>query len=302
MDLDQIRAFLAVVRLGSISRASLELYRTQPAISLKIQSLEAELGHRLLERRRRGVTLTPAGEVLRRRAESILGELETLRTELADLSARRVGRVSLGASDTVCLYLLPRVLRQFIQKYPGIELRLFTQISRRVLDLIISDEIDLGIVTLPVAAEGIEARKIYQDRFVLVFPPGHPFERRRHLRLADLHDQPIIHLKPDTVTREWIDSLLKPAGLKGQVRMEVSTIEVIKRLVEVGLGVSLLPEMSVADEARTGRLRTARIRGTDLTRPMGLVHRRDKYFSLALTAFVEDLVLHVKEASAGSFP
>ena len=170
MDLDQIRAFLAVVRLGSISRASLELYRTQPAISLKIQSLEAELGHRLLERRRRGVTLTPAGEILRRRAESILGELETLRTELADLSARRVGRVSLGASDTVCLYLLPRVLRQFIQKYPGIELRLFTQISRRVLDLISSDEIDVGIVTLPVAAEGIEARKIYQDRLFWFFP------------------------------------------------------------------------------------------------------------------------------------
>ena len=79
MNLDQIQAFLAVVRRGSISRAALELYRTQPAISLKIQSLEAELGHRLLERRRRGVSLTPAGEIVRRRAESILGELDTLR-------------------------------------------------------------------------------------------------------------------------------------------------------------------------------------------------------------------------------
>src|SRR5262245_14292133 len=168
MDLAQIEAFLTVVRRGSISRASLELYRTQPAISLKIQSLEAELGHRLLERRRRGVSLTAAGEILRRRAESILGELDTLRKELADLSARRVGRVSLGASDTVCLYLLPQILRQFIQKYPGIELRLFTQISRRVLDLIAADEIDLGIVTLQVAAEGIEDRKLCQARLILV--------------------------------------------------------------------------------------------------------------------------------------
>ena len=301
MNLDQIQAFLAVVRRGSISRAALELYRTQPAISLKIQSLEAELGHRLLERRRRGVSLTPAGEIVRRRAESILGELDTLRKELGDLSARRVGRVSLGASDTVCLYLLPQILRQFIQKYPGIELRLFTQISRRVLDLIGADEIDLGIVTLPVAVDGLEARKLYEDRFVLVFPPGHAFERRRHLRLADLHDQPIIHLKPDTFTREWIDSLLEPIGLKGQIRMEVSTIEVIKRLVEMGLGVSLLPEMSVVEEAQRGRLRTARIRGKDLIRPMGLVYRRDKYFSLALTAFVEDLVAYAKSGTIHSF-
>src|SRR5688572_19305183 len=148
MDLDQFRAFLLVARRGSFSRAADELHRTQPAISLKIRSLETELGHQLFERRQRGVALTPAGEVLQRRAETILGELETLTTELLDLSAQRVGRVSLGASDTVCLYLLPRILKKFVQKYPGIELKLFTQITARVLELIASDTVDIGIVTL----------------------------------------------------------------------------------------------------------------------------------------------------------
>ena len=294
MDLDQIRAFLRVARRGSFSRAAEELHRTQPAISLKIRSLETELGHHLFERRQRGVVLTPAGEVLQRRAETILGELETLATELADLSARRVGRVSLGASDTVCLYLLPQILKTFVQKYPGIELKLFTQITARVLELIASDTVDIGIVTLPLKTEGFLVQTLYQDRFVVVFPPGNPLARRRRLVPEDLRDHPIIHLKPDTATRKWIDSQLEPFGLKEQVRMEVSTIEVIKRMVEVGLGISVLPEMALKEELRSGRLRGARLSGVDLSRQMGLVYKREKYFSLALTAFVDDLVSYTR--------
>ncbi len=292
MDLDQVLAFLAIVRHGSISRAARDLFRSQPAISIKIRSLEAELGHQLLERRQRGVALTPAGEVFRRRAETILGELESLRSELADLSARKVGRVSLGASDTVCLYLLPQLLKEFGLKYPGIEVKLHTQISRRVLDLVLTDQIDIGIVTLPAETEGIVARKLYQDEFTLVFPPGHPLERLRRIRPDDLRDQSIIHLKPDTLTRKWIDGKLEQFGLKGVVQMEVSTIEVIKRLVEVGMGISLLPAMAVAGEVLAGRLRSAPLQGVSLKRLMGLVHRRDKYFSLALSAFVEDLLAY----------
>ena len=122
MDLDQIRALLAVARRGSISRAARDLYRTQPAVSLKLRALEEELGQRLLERRPRGVSLTAAGAVFRRRADAIVAQIEALTSELADLSARRAGHVSLGASDTVCLYLLPAVLKRFVRKYPGIDL------------------------------------------------------------------------------------------------------------------------------------------------------------------------------------
>ena len=290
MDLDQIRALLAVACRGSISRAARDLYRTQPAVSLKLRALEEELGQRLLERRPRGVSLTAAGAVFRRRADAIVAQIEALTSELADLSARRAGHVSLGASDTVCLYLLPAVLKRFVRKYPGIDLRLHTQISRHVIELIQSDRIDLGIVTLPARAEGIRWRKLYDDRFVVVVPPRHRLAGRRRLRPAELAHDPIIHLKPETLTRAWIDASLEPHGLVGRVRMEVSTIEVIKKLVEVGLGISLLPEMSIAEEVRAGRLAAARLRGVPLARPMGLVYREGKYFSLALEAFIEELV------------
>jgi DNA-binding transcriptional LysR family regulator len=189
------------------------------------------------------------------------------------------------------------VLKQFGQKYPGIELSLHTQITRQVLDLLLTDQIDIGIVTLPVETEGIVARELYEDRFTLVFPPGHAFEKRRGIRPQDLHDQSIIHLKPDTVTRNWIDRMLEPFGLKERVRIEVTTIEVIKRLVEVGMGISLLPSIAVIDEVRAGRLRSVPLRGVSLKRPMGFAHRRDKYFSLALSAFVEDLLLHTRSLS-----
>lgn len=292
MELDQIRAFLAVAKHGTISRAAQELYRTQPAISLRLRALEAELGHRLLERGPRGIALTPAGEIFRRRSESIFAEVQSLQTQLSDLAARRTGSVTLGASDTVCLYLLPKVLKRFVQKYPGIELQLFTQISRQVLQLVRADQADLGIVTLPADVEGLESRILYKDRFLVVFPRGDPFAGRRILQPEELRGRSIIHLKPDTITRNWIDACLEPFGLKSQVRMEVSTIEVIKRLVEVGLGISLLPEMAVVEEVRQRRLGAARLRGVPMTRTMGLVYRREKYLSLALQAFLDILAAH----------
>jgi DNA-binding transcriptional LysR family regulator len=157
------------------------------------------------------------------------------------------------------------------------------------VDLILSDQVDLGLISMPLPHEGIETRKLYDDRFVVVFPPGHALTRRRVLRVTDLKAFPIIHLKPDTVTRGWIDSKLEPLGLEGQVRMEVSTIEVIKRLVEAGLGISILPEMAVREELGAGRLKAGRLRGVDLIRSVGLAFRRGKYFSIAMQAFLDEL-------------
>jgi DNA-binding transcriptional LysR family regulator len=295
MELSQIRTFLAVARTGSFSHAAGELFRTQPSVSLKIQNLEAELGHQLLERRPQGVSLTPAGEILRRRGNSILREITALTAELADLESFKTGRVSIAASDTVCLYLLPQVIKQFVQNYPGIELRLFTQITRNVLDLVISDQVDIGIVTLPVAPESFETQKLYQDNFLVVYPPGHPLELKRTLSPADLREYPIIHLKPDTVTRHWIDQHLEPFGLTGQVRMEVSTIEVIKRMVEAGLGISILPEMAIDEELHSKRLIAKPLKGVDLKRTVGIAYRKGKYFSRALSVFVADLTMYARQ-------
>jgi len=295
MELSQIRTFLAVARTGSFSHAAGELFRTQPSVSLKIQNLEAELGHRLLERRPQGVSLTPAGEILRRRGNALLREIAALTAEITDLESLKTGRVSIAASDTVCLYLLPRVIKQFVQNYPGIELRLSTQITRNVLDLIISDQVDVGIVTLPVAPESFETQKLYQDNFLVVFPPGHALERKKPLSPADLGACPIIHLKPDTITRHWIDRHLEPFGLTAQVRMEVSTIEVIKRMVEAGLGISILPKMAIAEEIQSKRLIARPLRGVDLKRTVGLAYRKGKYFSRALSVFVADLTQYARQ-------
>jgi len=295
VELDQIQTFLTVTDKGSFSKAAKDLYRTQPAISIKLRGLEKELGHRLLERRPRGLNLTPAGEVLYRRGRSILAEIATLKTELADLTAKKTGRVSLGTSDTVSLYLLPQMVKQFVQRYPGIELILVTQVSRQVVDRILSGELDIGIVTLPAPEGSLEIRELYRDRFVLVFPPGHPLGKRRRIRASHLQGHPIIHLKPETLTRQWIDGKLAQFGLGNQVRMEVSTVEIIKRLVEVGMGISLLPEMAIAEELKSGRLRAARLQGVPLIRSMALVNRKGKYFSHALRAFVDDLLGYTED-------
>jgi DNA-binding transcriptional LysR family regulator len=295
MELDQIRTFMAVARRRSFSRAAEDLLRTQPAVSIKIRALEAEIGQQLLERRRRGVELTPAGEILLRRGESVLGEIEGLRNELSDLSSLRVGRVSLGASDTVSLSLLPPALKRFVATYPGVDLRLFTQISRRVLELVSRDVIDIGIVTLPVGDPSVETRALYRDEFVAVVPPSHPLARLKRLRPEDLRGHPIIHLKTETLTRAWINARLEPFGLHEQIRLEVSTVEVIKRLVEAGLGISILPEIAVQEEAGSGRLLVRRLPSLELLRPVGWAWRRGRYFSRALTALVAEVEKAVRQ-------
>ena len=295
MELDQIRTFMAVARRRSFSQAAGDLLRTQPAVSIKIRALEDEVGQQLLERRRRGVELTPAGEILFRRGESVLGEIEGLRSELSDLSSLRVGRVSLGASDTVSLYLLPPALKRFVATYPGVDLRLFTQISRRVLELVSRDVIDIGIVTLPVADPAVETRALYRDEFVVVVPPSHALARLKRLKAEDLRGHPIIHLKSETLTRAWINSRLEPHGLHEQIRLEVSTVEVIKRLVEAGLGISILPEIAVQEEARSGRLLARRLPALELLRPVGWAWRRGKYFSRAVTALVAEVERAIRQ-------
>jgi DNA-binding transcriptional LysR family regulator len=228
----------------------------------------------------------------------VLGEIEGLRSELSDLSSLRVGRVSLGASDTVSLYLLPPALKRFVATYPGVDLRLFTQISRRVLELVSRDEIDIGIVTLPVADPSVETRALYRDEFVAVVPPAHPLARRRRLLPEDLRGHPMIHLKPETLTRAWITAKLEPYGLHEQIRLEVSTVEVIKRLVEAGLGISILPEIAVQEEASAGKLLVRRLPALELLRPVGWAWRRGKYFSRALNALIAEVERAIRQCYA----
>ena len=172
MDLHQLRSFYEVVREQSFTRAADKLFLTQPAISLQIKALENELDEILLERNRRQLRLTPAGEILFAHAKAILSRLEQARDDIAALKQVLRGRLAIGTSDTNCTYVLPGVLAEFRARYPAVELDIRNRMSPEVSNLVLNDEVEFGLATLPVKHRDLVSESLFERRDVLICPPG----------------------------------------------------------------------------------------------------------------------------------
>lgn len=265
MDLDQIRCFLTLAELGSFSAAARRHFITQPAVSQRLKALEARLGARLIERRSRRITLTEAGRLFHRRCEEALASLERGAGEVGELAGLQRGRLSIGAIDAAGIHLLPRPLKTFHRRWPGVEIDVQIAPSGTLLDLLEAGRLDLAIVVLPVSRRGLEAGPLEDEELVLALPPRTPA-----CRVATaLRRWPLIAYPRGSVTRGLIDRALAERRLVPRITMELGYPEAIRGLVEAGLGVAVLP----ARVAAGGRTPLARASGFRLRRGLGLVHR-----------------------------
>lgn len=268
---DRLRAFLAVAREGGFSRAARRLGRTQSSLSQAVAGLERDLGEPLFVRAGRETRLSEAGRILVPHAERAFAELDRA---LAALAARRdlaAGTLVIGASDTVAAYLLPPVFAAFRARHPGVELRLDNRPSPAIAARVAEGAVDLGVLSLPLppglrlagrpADEELRLEPLAAQRDVAVCPPGHPLARRRRARLAELADQPLLLLDRTTAARAHLDARFAAAGLAPRVVMEASSVEALKRLVELGFGVSVVPEWAAAREVASGALAAVAVAG-----------------------------------------
>lgn len=293
MDLsdDQLRAFVAVVRHGGFSRAGEALLRSQSAVSVQVARLEQAVGARLLHRTTRRIALTEAGEVLLRYADRI----ERLRAqalhELADLSGLARGRLLLSASDTIGCYLLPGVLQAFRARHPAVEIALRNATSPRTTQAVLDHAVDLGIVTLGPPRPGLAARPLFPRQDVLICAPNHRLVRRRRVRLKDLEREPFLLLDPFCASRRILDDVCAAARVTLRIHTELSSIEVIKRFVRTEAGLSIVPAMAIREELAAGTLASVRVADFEERPParMGVIHREDRYLSIAARRFLEEL-------------
>jgi DNA-binding transcriptional LysR family regulator len=278
MELHHLTTFEAVVTHGSFTRAAEALCLTQPAVTRQIAALETELKTRLFDRLGRAVQLTSAGEALHRYSEAILRMEREARQAVADVGTGEAGRLTVGASNTLATYVLPGLLRCFRQQYPRVEIAVHTGISAQVLEMVRANEVDIGLVTAEVS----------DPLLTTVVPSGHPLAGRTEVGAAELADNPLILMESGTNLRTYVDRLLSAAGVQEQVTMELDNVEAIKRMIEAGLGISLLPEVAVRAEVASGRLVALKLADVPKSnRRIRLVYRRDKYLTVALRAFVE---------------
>ncbi|MFQ5658387.1 MAG: LysR family transcriptional regulator [Candidatus Methylomirabilales bacterium] len=301
MDLDQLATFRTVAGMGSFRRAAEALHLSQPAVSKQIQALELELGERLLERGRT-VRLTLAGEVLLKYAKRMSHMAQSARDEIADLQELRSGRLSVGASHSIARDVLPHLLESYRARYPHVALSIEVGWSPEIMRRVIARDLDLGLVILvapgPVSPSQLTCLPLGASEVVFVAAGSAPFVKRKHLTLEDLADVPWILCQDGCQYRSYVEKRFAEQGLALHIAVEVTGMEVQKKLVQLGLGVTLIPKHFVAEELKAGTLRIFRVKGTNPSSLFCLVYRSDKYIHRAMQGLLE-LLREVLPAGKG---
>ncbi len=259
---DRLRAFLAVAEQGGFSAGARSLGHTQGAVSQAVLALERDLGEQLFLREGRRVSLTQAGKVLRVHAERAFAELRAAHDELSARSALTRGTLTIGTTDTLAAHLLPKALASFRALHPGLDLRLVLKPSPAIALGVAMRKLDVGVVSLPlptrlgrsrrVSLELLEAQSLCSQRDVAIVPKGHALARRSSVSFAELASHPLLLLDRTTATRAAFEAHFNALPLAPRVLMEMSSVEVLKKLVSLGFGVSIVPQVATREARREG--------------------------------------------------
>ncbi len=296
MEIGQIEAFVAVARRRNFSRAARELKLSQPSVTTRVQALEHELQETLFVRTKRGALLTEAGQAFLQHAERALNALAAGRETLVSLRDGKLGKLYLGAGPAISTYFLPSVLKRFTREHPGVEVVLRTGHSEGVLEMVLEREVQLGLVR-SMAHPEIETRPLYRDQLVCVVSPGHPYARAGQASIEQVAAGPLLLFDRTSSYYEMTNALFTQAGLVRRLTMELDNIEAAKKMVEEGLGIALLPLVSVEREVSLGLLAQIEItNGPRMHRQTSVIRLKDSEPTPAMKAFL-DLLIEVAPRS-----
>jgi DNA-binding transcriptional LysR family regulator len=269
---------LAVADNASFTRASEQLYVAQSAISRKIKLLEDELGEPIFKRVNKKVYVTPAGETLVRYARRIFQDIRNAKMEISEIARLDRGRVRLGAGMLACTYILPPVLERFKALHPQIELEVTTAPTDALLAKLRDNSIELGVLTLPVHSPELEVIPLMTEEMVVVTSPKHPIlSKKSTIKVEEIADYPLILFPRGARTRDVLEEFFRGAGIAPRVLMEAENVALIKPLVKIDLGISIIPLHSTSDELERKELHCLRIRNHKIVRQVGLVFQKSDH-------------------------
>jgi len=297
MDFDQLEIFLEVARLASFSRAAEKRFRTQPAISSQIRALEGEVGARLLDRSGGKVSVTAAGKLFFKYAEETLERRKIIVTEIAETERVPRGEIVVGANEGTCLHILPEVFAQFKRDYPNVSVSIKRADYAKILESILENAVDFGVVSLPVNDNRLQAELIHRDELVVITPPAHPLASRKSVTVAEVAAFPLVVPKLGH-TRDALDTLFYDHKLKPTFAMELDSSELLKRFVAADVGVGFIARSNIEEDIRAKALVAIPLTDAQIRRDLALVFRKDKSLSRAAKAFMEIAVKQRNFAAA----
>jgi DNA-binding transcriptional LysR family regulator len=287
MELRLLRTFRAVAEAGSFTHAASRIHLTQAAVSVHVRQLEDELGTPLFLRVNKKLFLTDAGKALLSRAEAILRAHDEAKAELAVIGGASRQRLAVGvASTAITVHPLPEILNQMKLNYALLDLSVVGGTSEWIIEQILASGLNAGLISLPVEESDISTETLRSDRLVAVMNPEHRFARAREIAPEELARESLILGEKGGNTRRLIDLFFEKSGLDPDVVMELQRTEAIIKMVELGFGVTILPQSAVRTDVARGRLRAARVRGLNLKWEFGLAYLKSDYISPVLEAFL----------------
>ncbi len=293
---EQMNAFHAVAIHGSFSIAGKKIFRSQSAVSIQISRLEETTGQKLFHRTTKMIELTDAGKIMLRYIEGIKKLLEEAEQELTDLEKMVQGRLIISTSDTTACYRLPRILQSYKFKYPGIEIVVRNSTSLHTIEMVMQNEVDIGIATLSYLKPGLEAIPLFSRYDVVICHPDHALAERKEVFLKDLEQYMCILLDQNCSSRRILDEFCRTFKVKLPISMELSSIEVIKSFVSINSGVSIVPGVSIQKEVASGQLAMLKIKDFEQNsqNKMGVIYKKNRYLSIAARKFLDELKVSMR--------
>lgn len=285
MELRQLRYLLAIAEEANFTRASEKVFVSQSALSQQIQALEQEVGTVLLDRSKRGVRLTAAGEILHHHAQRIFWELEQAKVAMQELEGLQRGELHVGVVQTVNDYLMPALVTQFAEQYPQIRL-LIDELSSDEIEIRLENgELQVGLSFVPISNLSIESESLFEERLVLIVRDDHPFADQTMIPVQSLDKMPMVMLSNTFCTRRLWEENAQLASAQPQIVMEMNTVSSILAVVEKTGLATVLPKLTVA-EKRFDHLVGLDLHDPTPSRQVGLLWHRENYLCSASRAFI----------------
>lgn len=285
MDINQLEVLVAVAKEKSFSRAAEVLDRTQPAVSQAIRRLEQEVGERLFDRSSKDGTLTLAGEILFEYANQILNLRTNASRELREMRDLHQGRVTISANEHTVFFLLP-LIEAFRKEHPKIKIEVRRGVASRIPKEITAREVELGIISFKPKDASLRSITVFDDELVLIVAPSHTFAGRSRVSVTDLGDQDFIAHNAVSPYRQKVVETFEKQNTPLRISVELPSLEAIKRLVETGVGVALVPKLTAQTEIDNGTLVGVSVPEMRLLRKLNIIYRKNSVLSHAAAAFL----------------
>jgi DNA-binding transcriptional LysR family regulator len=251
LSLTDLRLFLCVVEEGNITRAASRQHLSLAAASSRIKAMEAQAGMSLLVRQARGVSPTPAGEAFAHHARQLLQQVATLRSDLNEYGGGLKGHVRIFANTTAVTDFLPQILADFLTAHPEVNIDLQERANQEIARAVAEGRTDIGIVAGQVDASGLQSLHFSTDRLILVTPRGHPLAQRRQVSFSELLEEDFIGMHEGSTIEQFLSRVVDDLGKQLKLRIQLRGFDAMCRMIEVGVGVGILPESAARRHSAT---------------------------------------------------